>query len=340
MAGKIRAKAIAKEEGKTLSDAREILGATIGSVAGHINVDFEEAGIIVEKAISGGESDLFRLEEWYEKRFVPNTIFIDEQGYSEMCIDALKILGTTAGTDYGSSRQRDMGQLWADMTRGYLGELAFKIFLKEKYGIEIELGHEVGQLEEYLPADIHGIKNDDGSVRQPGIRIGIKATKWNGIWFDLPGDQFNHSDAHVLVKVGTGRDHLFAYFKKISVFKDKVLQKGKDIGLLSESEADSLYDSLPTFKPIPAYICGFASVQDEYTELDYKGKKGRKNYTITEWRGSIKPGDLEGISRILEIEGKITFEGIGTFSHDKGYLFNAGSLRWQKNDWDELIKLL
>ena len=29
-----------------------------------------------------------------------NTVFIDETGYSKMCIDALKILKTTAATDY------------------------------------------------------------------------------------------------------------------------------------------------------------------------------------------------------------------------------------------------
>ena len=31
---------------------------------------------------------------------------------------------------------------------------------------------------------------------------------------DIPGDQFNHSDYHVQVKVSVGRDHLFGFSKK------------------------------------------------------------------------------------------------------------------------------
>lgn len=140
-----------------------------------------------------------------------------------MCIDALKIVSTTAGTDFGSSRQRDFGQVWADMTRGYLGEYAFKKFLEKTYSISCELGHEIGNLGDYLPTDIHNIKKSGESWRKPKLSIGVKAVKWNGIWFDIPSDQFNHSDIHVLVKVGTARDHLFAFFKQLSVFKDKVL---------------------------------------------------------------------------------------------------------------------
>ncbi len=36
------------------------------------------------------------------ERLLPNLVFIDEPGYAAMCIDALKIVSTTAGTDFGS----------------------------------------------------------------------------------------------------------------------------------------------------------------------------------------------------------------------------------------------
>jgi hypothetical protein len=157
------------------------------------------------------------------------------------------------------------------MTRGYLGEYAFTLFLKEKFGIQAELGHESGELSQYLVTDIHRIKRENRDWEKPRISLSVKATKWNGIWFDLPGDQFNHSDAHILVKVGVGRDHLFAFFKKISVFKDKILKKGKEIGLLSEGEADDIFDSLPGFTNIPAYICGFFERDVEYQPLSYFG---------------------------------------------------------------------
>jgi hypothetical protein len=254
-----------------------------------------------------------------------------------MCIDALKILGSTAATDYGSSRQRDLGQLWADMTRGYLGELAFLLFLKNKFDIDSELGHEIGQLEDYLPMDIHRIKRPGGKYHAPKMSISIKTTKWNGIWLDIPGDQFNHSDIHVFIKVGTGRDHLFAFFKKISVFRDKVLKRGVDIGCITPEESATIFDKLPTFKPVPAYISGFALKSKEYSPLSYSGKKGKKHYTITGWNGPIRPGDIDAIKERENISGNVKFMGIDEFSHDSGYLFNTGNLLWRDDDWKEVI---
>lgn len=266
-------------------------------------------------------------------------MLIDEVGYARMCIDALKILKSTAATDYGSSRQRDLGQLWGDMTRGYLAEYAFMLFLQKNWNIEAELGHEKGDLKDYLPSDIHKIKKNSEPLREPKIKIGIKGTKWNGIWFDIPGAQFNHSDIHILVKVGTNRDHLFAYFKHISVFKDKILKKGIELGAINQQEADSLFDSLPLFQPIPAYIAGFVVKNKEYKPLSYTGKKGRKNYNIESWNGEIKSGDLQKIKEKekLSTNGKIKFEGIGDFSHENGYLFNVGNLLWEKEDWEKFV---
>jgi len=303
-----------------------------------IGVDKDEANKIVLKAVAGGEITPSLLpDEWLEKRFLPNCVFIDEEGYSQMCIDALKILSKTAPTDYGASRQRDLGQLWADMTRGYLGELAFTLLLEKKWGIQSKLGHHVGELEEFLPLDIHEVKKKDEEFRTPKINIGIKATKWNGIWLDIPGDQFNHSDIHILVKVGTGRDHLFAFFKKISVFKDKVLKKGEEVGVITPEESSEMFENLPTFKPIPAYICGFVPKDKKYKELNYTGKKGRKNYSIKSWNGPFLEADLDTIKEKEKVEGSVSFEGIGSFAHDKAFLFNTGNLLWDEKDWAKVI---
>lgn len=305
-------------------------------IATRLSTNEAEASMIITKAIAGGETSTANISEWYEQRFIPNLVFIDEGGYSRMCIDALKILGKTAATDYGSSRQRDMGQLWADMTRGYLGELAFQLFLKGR-GVEIKLGHEKGKLSDYLVGDIQEVRKLEEDSRPPKLQIGIKATKWNGIWFDLPGDQFNHSAAHTFIKVGTGRDHLFAFFKKISVFKDKVLKVGQDIGLLTADESTDLYNQLPTFKPIPAYVSGFVLREPGYPTSSYGGRKGRLHYKVTSWSGPISASDLQKIKETERVAGKIEFEGIGKFSHDRGYLFNTGSLLWKEEDWKNLI---
>lgn len=313
-----------------ISEAVEIINQTLF-------IDDEEIEKILEKSIAGGEfTGEDDIEEWLNKRFLPNCVLIDEEGYAKMCVDALKILNTTAATDYGSSRQRDMGQLWADMTRGYLGELAFLHFFK-KNGIVATLGHEAGALQEYLPMDIHEIVEPDGTKRKPNINIGIKTTKWNGIWLDIPGDQFNHSDIHVQVKVGAGRDHLFAFFKMLSVFKDKVLKRGEEVGSLTLQESSDLFDRLPTFKKIPAYIAGFVVKDAEYSPLPYDGYKGRKNYTIDVWKGAINSGDLAIIKSEEAPNGSVKFEGIGSFAHDKGYLFNTGSLLWEKENWQNIV---
>jgi hypothetical protein len=309
--------------------------SAIKKVSDVLSLSLDEATKFVEKSkISGEVSSSFGIDDWVEQRLLPNTVFIDESGYSQMCIDALKILKTTAATDYGSSRQRDMGQLWADMTRGYLGEYAVKKMLKDKFSLDIVLGHEVGTVDEYLPSDIYKVREGD-VARDPNINIGMKAAKLNGIWFDIPGAQFQKSHAHILVKVGTGRDHLFAFFKAISVFRDKVLKKGTDLGFISECESREIWDLLPTFTNIPAYVVGFAEVKKDYKPLDYGGKKGRTNYNITSWNGPISAGDVDTI-RLNESAKKVKFEGIGEFSHDSGYLFSSGKLIWDEESWRKL----
>nr|MBN2277744.1 hypothetical protein [candidate division Zixibacteria bacterium] len=277
---------------------KEIISRSSTSVAENLTVNTKDAISIVTKAIAGGEIQEINETEianWIKDRLIPNTIFIDFDGYTKMCVDALKIASVTAATDYGSSRQRDLGQLWADMTRGYLGEYAFKLYLKENWGLNIELGHETGELEEYLPTDIEKVLDSNGNWRKANILLSIKTTKFNGIWLDIPGDQFNHSDIHTLIKVAAGRDHLFAYLKDLSVFRDKVLKSGVDKGSLTEVQAKELFDKLPDFSPIPAYVCGFVKKDDAYLELPYAGKKGTKNYKITEWNGPLLPGDLDKI---------------------------------------------
>jgi len=313
----------------------------ITTIIEKLNIPVKDAEKILEKAKAGGEiTPDFADERWLNERFLPNCVLIDEDGYTRMCIDALKVLGSTAATDYGSSRQRDLGQLWADMTRGYLGEYAFQLFLKNKWNIEIELDHGPGNLEDYLPTDIHRIKENGQDYRLPKLNVSIKTTKWNGIWLDIPGDQFDHSDIYVLVRVGTGRDHLFAFFKDISVFRDKILKRGEDISALTKEESVGIFNKLPSFAPIPSYICGFALRDDYYEKLSYSGKMGRKNYTVTGWKGPINPGDIERIKKEKQVSGKVKFEGIGSFSHEKGYLFNAGNLLWHDKDWQNYLKKL
>lgn len=309
-------------------------------ISDKLKISEKEAENFIKKAYEGGEiSDEFGFKSWFEERFFPNCILIDEVDYTKMCIDALKILETTAGTDYGTSRQRDLGQLWADMTRGYLGELAFVKFLKNRWNILSKLSHEKGILTDFLKSDIKQISKGDKNLRSPNLDIGIKTGKSNGVWLDITGDQFNHSDIHVFVKVATGRDHLFSFFKHISVFKDKILKKGEDIGIITQSESSEIFDKIPSFIPIPAYICGFVERDRKYTELSYTGRKARLHYTIFSWNGPYEPDDIRKIKNKENISarGKVKFIGIGEFSNNRRYLFNTGNLLWKNEDWNRVI---
>ena len=65
-----------------------------------MKINLKEAENIIDKAVSGGEiGNAASFEDWINKRLLPNLLFIDEKGYSQMCIDALKILSKTAPTD-------------------------------------------------------------------------------------------------------------------------------------------------------------------------------------------------------------------------------------------------
>lgn len=302
---------------------------------------------ILDKAVAGGETTPTDEASWFSERLRPNVVLINQDGYTKMCIDALRIVSSVAGTDYGSTRQRDLAQLWADTTRGYLGELGFQLFLRQNYGVESELGHEQGELADYLPLDIHRVKKSGEDWRIPKMKLGIKATKWNGIWFDIPGDQFKHSHIHVLVKVGAGRNHLLAWLKSLGVFQDKILPEGRRIGHLSNDDVEKIYTALPNFEPIPAYVCGFVKTTNSYDELSYNGRLKRfsamtkkQSYVIQSWNGPIHEGDLQTIRQRESATGSLTFEGIGSFAHNEGYLFNAGNLHWQKKEWAEVIESL
>lgn len=321
--------------------SREGLSECIAGVRDLAGVSADEAALIVEKAISGGEiTPAVSPRIWLRDRWKPNCVAIDESGYARMCIDALRILSSAAGTDHGTSRQRDIGQMWADMTRGYLGELAFSLLLEKRWGVKALLDHKAGPIEDYLSMDIHQVQKPGEAVRKPRLKIGVKTTKWNGIWLDIPGQQHKKSDIHVFVKIGAGRDHLLSFFKAISVFKDKVLKRGVEVGALDEKEAGTLFDKLPSFRPISAYVCGFARSKDRRRALSYGGRKGRINYTIESWNGPIHSGDLDKIREREGISGKAVFEGIGEFAHDSGHLFNAGRLLWSQQDWESVIKAL
>jgi len=315
---------------------------------------------LIEGAIRGGDinyfgGDLKAWIEWLSWASVP----LDERDYLEVAVHALRLAPRLAATDYGTARQRDLGQLWTDTIRGFLGEKAFVKWLKQRFGILAELDYRRGPLEEFLPSDIKKVKIGK-EERAPHLKISIKTTKLRGIWLDVPGAQVEHSDIFVLVRVGVTREHFVAFLKKISVIREKLLEQAKNLGIITEDELEEIWNVVPEFTAIPAYIVGFLDKRDIWSELvadkvleadgRIAGRKQRR-IVISRYLGYWQPGDSDIEKRVLDMLSqklgrqvasisKIEFEGIGEFSRARHFIVNSGLLRRKIEEWKALLQEL
>jgi len=307
---------------------------------------------LCEGAVRGLDADqLGEINEWI-KWLGWSSVVLDENDYLKVALHALRLAPMVAATDYGTARQRDLGQLWADTIRGFLGEIAFVKWLREKYGLSAELDYRRGSLEEFLPSDIKSVNG-----RQPGLKISIKTTKLSGIWLDIPGAQIEHSDVHVLVRVGVTREHLIAFLKEISVIRDKLMQIARERGLLSEEELSEIWDSVPEFSPLPAYVAGFLDkseisehVKNRYCIIEADGEVKVKRVVINKYMGYWHPDEdvyAKNLREYLKRKGKsvkddmkIEFEGIGDFSRTLHFIASSGLLKKRKEDWDGIVHAL
>lgn len=307
---------------------------------------------LCEGAVRGLDVDqLSGLDSWIDW-LNWSSVVLDENDYLKAALHALRLAPKIAATDYGTARQRDLGQLWADAIRGFLGEIAFAKWLRKTYDLAVELDYSRGPLQEFLPSDIKSVNG-----RQPGIKISIKTTKLNGIWLDVPGAQIERSDVYVLVRVGVTREHLIAFFKKISVIRDKLMKIAREQGLLSERELSETWDSVPEFSPLPAYVAGFLNkseiserVKNRYSIIEADGEKKVKRVVINKYMGYWHPDEdvyAKNLREYLKQKGKnikddmkIAFEGIGEFSRAPHFIASSGLLKKRKEDWDSIVARL
>lgn len=281
------------------------------------------------------------IRYWINHQFKPNLVYLTKQDYIEAAIESLKVQFNLSSTDFGTSRQRYLGQKWSDTIKGYLGKIALRKYLTERYKLEITVGNNKRKLDQYIDSDIYYVKtSEDEEIRQSNLKISLKTTKANGIWLDIPSQQFNHSDVFILIKLGISVDHLFSFFKEISVFKDKILKIGQDHKLINKKEAQQLYKQVADFENIIAYIPGYilAKNYQNQTAFDYDGNKGIKNYTITDYAGEYIPENIDFIKKqelVSEKSGKVKFQSIGKFTQQNRYVFGMSTLEkynnWQKD---------
>lgn len=314
--------------------------------------DSSSASILAKQVLKSAEDGLeisgADFEEWLENRFKYQLVWLDKNDYSKALVRALWLAPVFAGTDFGSSRQRDMAQVWTDTARGFLGEIAVSKFLEEKFKIATALDTRRGELKEFLPTDITKVKFPNENWRNPNVKISIKTTKFNGRWLDVPGAQIEHSDIFILVKIGILRHHFLAFLKAISFLRDKLFPKAKNLGELNDAMAEELWNEIPKFDPVPAYIVGYLNKSElnlPIHELVCR-KKGRKNkrITITQGIGIFSKETLRQHPRIKELDPEETLEievePIISSLTTPHFLAHSGGLKWGAENWAELIEII
>lgn len=284
------------------------------------------------KLISEGRSSVFvGVDEWLQKRLMPNTVSIPEEMYKQALYSAFRlvVLGDIAKTDFGSSRQRDFGQMLTDFTRGFLGEAATKLFFDERFGIKVDLEErEIGEVAQFLPRDIVRVW-ESGASRKPKINFSIKTSKLPSMWLDIARGQLSHSDVFCFIKIGLTVGH-FAVFLKGTGFIEKLVKIGREVGEVDESSVDEevrrLLSAIPEMSPWPAYIAGYVTKED-FEKGALEVNENRKTPVVVGGRGYL--GEISA-TRV---------EGLGDIAKEK-YLASLGALRWNQTDWERIVKNL
>lgn len=282
----------------------------------------------IDMVKDGRSKRLVNLEEWFTERVLPNTISLTREDYMTAMANSFELLtiDAPAKTDFGMSRQREFGQQWTDFTRGYLGEIAFKRFLEENYGIKVNLRQrDAGSgVEEYLPTDVVEIEEDGQSRRvDEAGELSIKTSKLGSLWLAVPQGQIHHSSAFAFVKIGIPLDHL-AVFLKESGALDELLPHLHD-----KAEEQEILDTVPSFSPIPVYIPGFCW-RNQLETGGLEMREGSKHLKVVGGIGPKPAGTPDHMS------GRVKFEGLQD-PHEE-YFGACGALNWTPKEWNELLE--
>lgn len=287
---------------------------------------------------------------WLEQRFKYQLIWLNRDDYAKALVRALWLAPRFAATDFGGARQRDFAQVWTDTARGFLGEIAFQKFLNSKLNVTIRLDVRRGALEKFLPSDIKVEDGSTGQLRESNVKVSIKTTKFNGRWLDIPGAQFDHSDAFLLVKLGISRLHFSAFLKDISFLKDKLFALAKDMGELSNDQAQKLWKETPDFTPIPAYIAGYIEKQGLTTPIHeiicrVRGWKP-KRITISGGVGLFSLSNVRQHPEVAEMDPEVpdlpveVEPIIKSLTEAKHFLAHSGAMKFGAYAWSDLGKRL
>src|SRR3989344_6110848 len=302
---------------------------------------------LIRGAEDGLEFANSSFDEWIETRFKRQLIWLTTEDYERALLRALWLARTFSASDYGSSRQRDMAQVWTDTARGFAGEIALSKFLQDRYGVETKVDVTRGKTEDYLPTDVANVREAGGKWRSPNLTLSIKATKFNGRWLDAPGAQINHSDGFVLAKLGITRQHFLGFLKDSGLIA-KMLAHGKELKEISEADAKILMAEIPASYPIPVYLTGWLDKRELTLPIHILNAavigRTKRRIVVRQGVGVFTPDLIRQHPSISSIQGSsglgIEIEPIVKSFTGQKFLAHSGAFKFGDKAWKELIRQL
>lgn len=349
-----------KEPKKTKAKiAEEILESRQKAIANllHEQLSQETAESLAKQIVRGasggaefGEND---FEAWLSDRFMLQLVWLDTDDYTRAITRALPQALKFAAADFGSSRQRDLGQLWTDTARGFLGEIAFQRFLKNRFDCTIEPDLSMDKSkQEYITTDIKEVLDENtGIMRSPKINVSIKTGKFNSRWMDeYSASKTIAIDAFVFVRVGTAREHFISFLKSISFLETKLFPEAERLGEIDRQTKTEILNSIPNFEPVPAYIAGYlsrASLNLPVHSVQARLVKGKsKKIKILQGVGNFTLENLRADERIRAIDPdfdrlNLIIDGLDkNIDNNPHFYANTGALSFGVENWRRFVESL
>lgn len=221
--------------------------------------------------------DIQRVGNWIKEKVIPNTVTIktDEADLLKLMVFSLampyKMLkGETRATmskKGGRGEEKYFQQIFPDVFKSKIGEIAFKKFAKQKFGKDIILDWDIS-------TDISTFKSDIVGSREI---ISIKSTDTlESIWAEAP----KPAKYGIFVKVALPKDFFMkilahiSSLKKLLGFVKERLDEGDKIMDLVRFIEETAYEEEMAIK---AYVCGFYktsenTLKSKGLELPYLGE--------------------------------------------------------------------
>lgn len=230
------------------------------------------------------------LEDW-KKLKEERTVVLSLSEYEKCFEFAIKMA-------YASKQSRGTGirgarsevQKADDFILGILAEYGVQKFLKQKWGVEVELDTEVHP-DHITEQDFVGIK-EHGKLIPAKIGVAIKSSKWKNCFNVIDPLEYENpnrkSDVYIFVRVGLPSDHLFRILREHSFFK-----KVKNF-----LESEPSFRKIEELKEIPIWIAGFSyhgeldKVKEipgqEFEDWRYVKSVGQMHNSDKEWKELVK----------------------------------------------------